>query len=187
MIKNLYKEYFQKSKTFLFPALQIARKSSIQVSNVFISWEGMYKPEDRKLVLVYDDIDSPAFQAFETKVLCSNPLFFTKFRSKEGKGIYVYDFNILHKDWEYFLEGKYSKLSKELKKSILEYYGKKSSEYEYIASYLFPAEFYSVYAELLDVHIDILEKVGELCDPYNPQEETCKISVELLESSASFI
>jgi len=187
MIKNLYQAYFQKSKTFLFPALKISRNSSIQVSQTFISWEGLYKPEDKKLVLVYEDTDTPAFIAFEAKVLRSHPLFFTDYKTSDGKRIYVYDYAVLHKDWDNFLAGKYSRLSKELKKAILEYYGKKSMEYEYVASYLFPEEFFDIYAELLDIKIDILEKVGELCDVYNPEEETCKISVELLESSARFL
>ena len=187
MIKDLYKEYFQKSKTFLFPALQIARTSSIQVSATYISWEGMYKPEDRKLVVVYEDTDSPAFLAFETKVLKSNPLFFTQFKAKDGKSIYVFDYSVIKDDWDHFLMGKYSKLSKELKKSILSFYGKKSPEYDYIASYLLPEDFFVLYAQLLDVHISILEAVGELCSVYDLEKETCKISVELLESSARFI
>ena len=187
MIKSLYKDYFQKSKTFLFPALKIARNSSIQVSQIYISWEGLYKPEDRKLIVMYENTETSAFLAFETKVLRSHPLFFTDYKTKDGKRIYVYDFSILHKDWDNFLAGKYSKLSKELKKAILEYYGKKSMEYEYITSFLFPEDFYDVYAQLLGVEIDILMEVGELCDVYNPEEETCKISVELLESSARFL
>lgn len=187
MIKTLYKDYFQKSKTFLFPALHIARNSSIQVSQTYISWEGLFKPEDRKLVVVYEDINTPAFLAFETKVLRSQPLYFNQYKTTDGRGIYVFDFSILDKDWDHFLAGKYSKLSKDMKKAILGYYGKKSSEYEYIASFLLPEEFFPLYADLLDVKIDILEKVGELCDAYDPEKEICKIPVELLESSASFV
>lgn len=188
MIKTLYQDYFQKSKTFLFPALKIARNSSIQVSETFISWEGMYTPEDCKLLLLYDDVNTEAFQAFELKVLIAHPLYFTKHQILgTDAAVYVYDYSILKKDWAYFLQGRYSRLSKELKQAILTYYGKNSHEYKYIASYLLPEDFFPVYAELLDIHVDLLTKVGELCDPYNLNKETCKISVELLVSSAKFV
>lgn len=188
MIKTLYQDYFQKSKTFLFPALKIARNSSIQVSETFISWDGMYTPEDGKLMLLYDDVNTEAFKAFELKVLVSHPLYFTTHRLIDGDtAVYVYDYSILRKDWDHFLKGKYSLLSKELKQAILTYYGKNSHEYKYIASFLLPEDFFPVYSELLDVHIDTLKSVGELCDPYNVDKETCKISVELLESFARFV
>lgn len=188
MIKTLYQDYFQKSKTFLFPALKIARNSSIQVSETFISWEGMYKPEDQKLIVLYDDVNTEAFQAFELKVLIAHPLYYTTHRLPDGNSaIYVYDYSILKKDWENFLTGKYSRLSKDLKQAILTYYGKNSHEYKYIASFLLPEDFFEVYSELLDVHVDLLKKVGELCDPYNVDKETCKISVEHLESSTQLL
>lgn len=188
MIKTLYQDYFQKSKTFLFPALKIARNSSIQVSETFVSWEGMYTPGDGKLILLYDDVNTEAFQAFELKVLMAHPLFFTRHQiTDSNSAVYVYDYSILKKDWEHFLQGKYSRLSKDLKQAILTYYGKNSHEYKYIASFLLPEDFFPVYAELLDVHVDLLTQVGELCDPYNVDKETCKIPVELLESSAKFV
>lgn len=188
MIKTLYRDYFQKSKTFLYPALKIARNSSIQVSETYVSWEGMYTPEDCKLILRYDDVHTEAFQAFELKVLMAHPLYFTRHEIMDSDtAVYVYDYSILKKDWAYFLQGKYSQLSKDLKQAILTYYGKNSHEYKYIASFLLPEDFFPVYAELLDVQVDLLIKVGELCDPYNVDKETCKISVELLASSAKFV
>ena len=48
-------------------------------------------------------------------------------------------------------------------------------------SYLYPEDYFDIYAELLGVNINILKNVGELCAPYNIDKETLKISVENLE------
>lgn len=185
-MKQLYADYFQKSKTFIYPVLGIARKSSIQVSGTYISWLDIYNDADQKLICLYEDIHTEAFKAFEAKVLLSSPLYHSHQKTADGKGIYIFDMDIIKKDWAHFLSGSYSKMSKTLKDAVLKYYAK-SAEYEHVRSFLYPEEFFQIYASLLNVDEHLLREVGQLCDKYNRDLENLKISVELLESSAEFV
>ena len=185
-MKHLYADYFQKSKTFIYPILGISRRSSIQVAGTYISWLDIYNDSDRKLICVYEDVNTEAFKAFEAKVLLSSPLYHSHQKTVDSKGIYIFDMNVIKKDWAHFLSGSYSKMSKTVKEAVLKYYAK-SSEYEYVRSYLYPEEFFHIYATLLNVEEQILMEVGQLCDKYNRDLENLKISVEHLESSAEFV
>jgi transcription initiation factor TFIIIB Brf1 subunit/transcription initiation factor TFIIB len=84
-------------------------------------------------------------------------------------------------DWMYFMLGKYSKFSTVLKRAIKTYYGKTSAEYKYLDSFLNPEEYFNKYADLLQIDVDVLKNVGELCNPCNKDKETLKISLENLE------
>jgi hypothetical protein len=185
-MKHVYADYFQKSKTFIYPVLGIAKRSSIQVEGTYISWLDIYNAADKKLICVYKDVDSEAFKAFEAKVLLSSPLYHSHQKTKDNRGIYIFDMNIIRKDWAHFLSGSYSKMSKTLKDAVLKYYAK-SPEYEYARSYLYPEEFFEIYSSLLDVDKKLLLEVGQLCDKYNHDLENLKIPVEELQSSAEFV
>ncbi len=52
-IDALYKEYFQKSKIFMYPLLGIGRGSGVVPEQTYLSWEGYVTPEDTKLIAVY--------------------------------------------------------------------------------------------------------------------------------------
>lgn len=181
MIKTLYVDYFQKSKVFLFPVLGISKKSYEAPSQTFIQWENMYGIDDRVLICIYEDILSEAFIAFERDVLSSNPMLLTSRVTKDGRAIYVFDMSKIGEDWDMFIAGKYSKLSGILKDAISSYYGRKSKEYLYVASFLYPFDFYHTYAELLDIEVEILEQVVELCDIYDAAQETCRITANDLQ------
>lgn len=184
---KLYADYFQKSKVFLYPVLGIAKKSSIQVKDTFISWENVYTEEDKKFIVLYENVKTEAFNAFMHKVLLSSPLYESHKFTQDDQGIFVFDYSIIEEDWQHFLQGKYSKLSKIMKDSIMKYYGHKSGDGQYVKSYLYPQDFFHIYADLLNVKESLLKEVGELCDKYNPELEKLKISVELLECTAEFL
>jgi hypothetical protein len=61
------------------------------------------------------------------------------------------------------------------------YYGENSGEYKYLHSFLNPEEYFNKYADLLQMDVEILKNVGELCNPCNKDKETLKISLENLE------
>jgi hypothetical protein len=180
MIESLYTKYFQKSRSFLFPALGIKRTSNYTPSGTYLSIEGLIGPEDVKLICSFPDDQSEGFKAFEQQMLLSNPLFLEVI-DIQGYKLYVFDFDIYKNDWYTFLLGKYSKLSTVLKRAIKNYYGDKSSEYRYIETFLFPDKYFTIYAKLLDVDVKTLEETGELCDPCDLEKETLKIPVEDLE------
>jgi len=180
MIESLYTKYFQKSRSFLFPALGIKRTSNFIPSGTYISIQGVISPEDMKLVCSFVDDQSEGFKAFEEQMLLTNPLFLEVIPIK-GYKLYVFDFQIYKEDWFNFILGKYSKLSNVLKRAIKNYYGDRSSEYKYIETFLFPEKYFSIYAKLLDIEVNLLEQTGELCDAYDINRENLKIPIEELE------
>lgn len=180
MIESLYGKYFQKSRSFLYPALGIKKSSSTHPTGTYLSLEGKIGAEDMKLICSYRNTETEGYKAFEEKMLLTNPLFEQVIPIKDYK-LYVFDYQIYKDDWSNFLLGKYSKLSNVLKRAIKNYYGEKSSEYAYMESYLFPEKFHSLYAKLLDVDIKTIKSgSGELCDPCSIEKETLKIPLEHL-------
>jgi hypothetical protein len=180
MIDKLYGKYFQKSKSFLYPALGIKR-TGIKPDGTYVSLEGKVNPEDVKLICTFKNDTSEEFKVFEEQMLIGNPLFVEKIQIRDFN-IYVFDLEIYQDDYFNFLLGKYSKLSNVIKKAIKTFYGEKSAEYKILETYLFPDKYFEEYAKLLDVDIEMLKKIGELCDPCDLEKEILKIPVEDLES-----
>jgi len=181
MIKSLYSKYFQKSKSFLYPALGIKKNSEFAPSGTYLSIQDYIGPEDVKLICTFEKTDSVDFESFEINMLIENPLFVEKIVI-EKYNVYIFDFQIYEKDWFNFIIGKYSKLSGQLKRAIKNYYGPDSAEYSFIDSYLNPKEYFEEYAELLDISVEDLKKIGELCDACDMEKETLKIPSQILEN-----
>lgn len=180
MIESLYTKYFQKSRSFLFPAVGIKKTANFSPSGTYIAVEGLVEPEDVKLICVYKEDLSEGYKMFEEQMLLSNPLFSQVLHIRDYN-LYMFDFQTYTDDWFNFIMGRYSKLSTVLKRAIKTYYGETSHEYDYIQSYLYPEKYFEVYAKLLDVDVRMLKKIGELCDPCDLQKEKLKIPVEDLE------
>ena len=180
MIESLYTKYFQKSRSFLFPALGIKKTSNFSPSGTYIGLNSLIEPEDIKLVCAYKENQSEGFKIFEDQMLLSNPLFMQVLHIRDYN-LYVFDFQTYADDWFNVITGKYSKLSNVLKRAIKTYYGENSSEYKYIESYLYPEKYFEIYAKLLDIDVLTLKKIGELCDPCDLEKENLKIPVEDLE------
>jgi len=182
MVEKVYGKYFQKSRSFLYPLLGIKKSSSFNPSGTYISIDGMVAPEDMKLVCVFKKDDSEGFQKFENELLIGNPLFLEKIETKNNN-IYLFNFEVFKIDWFNFILGKYSKLSSPIKKAVKVFYGESSPEYTYMESYIYPEKHFENYAKLLQVDVETLKSIGELCDPCDLDKETLKISVEELEVS----
>jgi hypothetical protein len=181
MIKSIYSKYFQKSKSFLYPALGIKRKSKFSPINTYISVKGVYEPEDLKFTCTFEKNKSEAFIEFESEMLVNNPLFHQKIELDEFN-VYIFDYTIYMNDWFTFIIGRYSDLSPVLKRAIKVYYGENSAEYEHMKTYLYPKEYFDVYSELLEVDVNVLKKIGELCNPCDMRKETLEFSEEVLEN-----
>ncbi len=181
MIKSIYSKYFQKSKSFLYPALGIKRKSKFSPINTYISVKGLYELEDLMFACTFEKNKSEDFVDFENDMLIKNPLFHQKIETKEFN-IYVFDYTIYTNDWFTFIMGRYSELSPVLKRAIKVYYGENSAEYDHIKTYLYPKEYFEIYSELLEVDVSILKKIGELCNPCDIDKETLEFSEEVLEN-----
>jgi hypothetical protein len=181
MIKRIYSKYFQKSKSFLYPALGIKKNDKFKPSGTYISIKGLIEPEDLKFICTFDNQETEAFKSFETKMLLENPLFSEKI-IVDDYNIYIFDYEIYLNDWFNFILGKYSKLSNVLKRAIKTFYGENTLEYEYMHSYLNPKDYFKVYSEILNVDVETIKLSGELCDPCDIEKETLKISVENLQN-----
>ena len=176
--KLLYRQYFQKSRVFLYPALDIRRGGSVTPIQTYVSWEDHYKPEDRKFVCLYHLRDDEDFTRFEKHKLLGNLNFHDFKQVEEDKGVYVFDYKFIGKDWDHFIEGRYSKMSSVHKRTITQFYGSYSSSFEYVESMLYPDKYYQKYAKILNVDIDLLKEVGELCSPPDLTRESLVMNVK---------
>lgn len=170
MIKALYNQYFQKSRSFLYPILGIHRSSYSHPVQTYIKWVNS-GPKDRKLVCLYTNTNTSDFRAFEDDVLKPNKYYSSHYSGEGNTVVYTFDLKKHSKDWDNFMKGKYSKLSETTKQCIREYYQIGSPECEYIDSFLYPGKYMKMYARLLGVDKDVLSEVGELCDPPNAEKE----------------
>ena len=98
MIEKLYGKYFQKSRSFLYPALGIKRNSYNTPSGTYISLEGKIEPEDVKLICTFREDGSDGFKAFEEQMLVGNPLFIEKI-TVDDFNLYVFDLEIYKNDY----------------------------------------------------------------------------------------
>lgn len=167
-VRSLYKDYVQKSRIFLYPALDIKRGHSVTPIQTYASFQGVHGIEDCKLICMYHMRADEEFRAFEKVKLLGNEYFDNFIMTDDDKGLYIFDFAKLKTDWEYFLQGKYSKLSPDLKKKIRAFFG--TNNLGYIDSFLYPERYFKMYAEMLTCRREdepsmfkLLKEVGELC------------------------
>jgi hypothetical protein len=181
-LNALYTKYFQKSKIFLYPILDIKKGTNVVPTETYFSWGTRYAPEDMKLVCVYNTPNTPTFLHFEKQILLKHNRLCDYYKVDSTTSIYVFDFSDLKSDWHHVLNGAYSKINDELKRKILSYFKDNTANIIYITSYLYPEKYFSDYAEILDVEISLLKEVGELCSKPDMSKEKLLIDVTNLES-----
>jgi len=178
IIHDLYKKYFQKSKIFMYPLLGIER-GNVAPEEVYFSIRDNYKPEDKKLVLVYNPKMDLKYESFKEGRLVNHKLLYDRFKDQNGNDIFVFDMSGFAADWDLFLAGKYSQMSLKIRNQILNFFDKNSGNYIYVNSFLFPEKWFKRYAEILDVSEELLKEVGELCDVPNQQMEQLNQTFDL--------
>ena len=181
-ITALYRKYFQKSKIFLYPLLDIKRGTSVIPEETYLGWGTSYSPEDMKLVCLYKTREDSEYKLFEKNMLLKHTRLCDYVIVDEETAVFTFDFSDLKNDWLNFINGKYSKMHIDTRRKILAYFAKNSGNYIYVESYLFPELHYAKYAELLDVPINLLESVGELCSKPDIEKEILLIEVADLEN-----
>jgi len=170
MIKDIYRSYFQKSFTFLYPFLGFKRKKHPQPLHTFMFWPEKDVSEC-KLYCVYKKKDSDEWRLFEENYLITHERFVECEILNEDHIAYVFDINDFKEDYQNVINGTYSKFSREGKRKLSDYYGVHTPEWVYIESFLFPSKYFAIYAEILDVEEEQLKDVGELCPKYDPEKE----------------
>jgi hypothetical protein len=180
-LNSVYKKYFQKSKVFLYPLLGIKRGVSVIPVETYFGWDGYYNSEDMKLICVYDIRTDDEYVLFEKNTLLKHNRL-CDYIKVNSQAILTFDFSDMEDDWFHLINGRYSKISLELKQKILGFFDKYSGNYAYIHSYLIPEKYFNNYAELLDVEPEMLIKVGELCSKPDTAKETLVIEIADLDN-----
>ena len=170
-VKSVYSKYFQKSKVFIYPLLGIKRGVKVVPSETYLAWDPYYIPEDMKLVCLYHPNESDEYKSYEKKVLLKHTRLCDIKTIDQNNKLFIFDFADLKDNWKHFLDGKYSKLDIELKGKIKSFFDVNSANYVYMNSYLHPESFFSNYADVLDIDIEVLESVGELCSKPDFEKE----------------
>ena len=178
----LYRKYFQKSKIFMYPILDIKRGSCAVPTETYISWKDIHNSEDAKLICVYHTKNDPEYIQFENSVLLKHNRLCDYSQVDSTTSVFTFDFSDLKHDWSHFVNGRYSKINETLKRKILNYFDDNSANHIYVESYLFPEKFFEQYASILDVSPDLLRTVGELCTKPDLDKENLLITVANLEN-----
>lgn len=184
-MKQIYKDYFQKSKVFLYPLLEIKKGIRFVPIQTYISWNDIYTKDMNKLLCLYqinkeDDITKKQFEVFSKLHLKEHKLF-EAHHILDDLDMFIFDFSIYKKDMEKFKKGLYSQFSNYTKETILDFFGKIGTISEYVESYLYPDYFYDVYAKILNISEEELRDVGQLCDKPDMQKEEFQKELVLLE------
>jgi hypothetical protein len=124
-----------------------------------------------KLICVYDLRTDDEYKHFEKNVLLNHNRL-NDYVKVDNQLVLTFDLSDLGDDWFHFINGKYSKISMNLKQKILNFFDKYSGNYAYMHSYLIPEKYFSNYAELLGVEPEMLIQVGELCTKPDMEKET---------------
>jgi hypothetical protein len=124
----------------------------------------------------------PEYMLFESQQLIKHNRLVDYVKVDSSTSVMIFDFSDLKDDWNHVVIGKYSLMQDHLKQKILRYFNNNSANHVYIQSYLFPEFFMDQYAVILDVPIELLRSVGELCSKPDLEKEKLLIGVGDLEN-----
>lgn len=169
--------YVQKSMKFLYPLLGIKATAVVKPYQSYLSWNEEVGINDYNLIVVYDLRDDIEFKTFEKNVLLKHELFEDYKETEGNKGAYIFNLKKFKVTVYNFLRGKYSQIDENDKLTILDFYNLNKYSKEYMDSYMNPENYFSKYAELLNVSEELLKSVGELCNHFDRKKENLTLSI----------
>ena len=182
----VYTDYFQKSKVFLYPLLQLKKGLTYVPKQTYIAMEHMHSIEDYRLLCEYHVKMSENFNKFCNTYIKNHPRFDEYIDIGDNKHVFIFDFISFKNDFNKFLVGKYSQFSLNSKMIILDFFSDGRSS-DYIEAFLSPENYHEDYADELNVDVKIIESVFELCSLPDINKETLinknKTLLSLLELS----
>lgn len=184
---KVFKTYFQKSKVFLYPLLGIAKGARYIPEETYMSWAGHsahnieYDFDDAKLFCVYKYKQTDAYLKFEAKKLLKNKKFYDYQKLEDDKHLYIFDLSNYPQTWVAVREGLYSKIHEREKETILSFFGEVGVVAETMESYMYPEEYHDDYATALDVTLECIQTVHEVCDAPNLDKETLRKNIKQIE------
>lgn len=176
-VGEVMNSYFQKSKAFMYPLLGFAYQDKFPVLETYLQIEGSTQIGDYRLMAVYTH--QPSNQDFLDYIteIARHPDHEEIYITADNRYVVcVFSLRNYATDYTHFINGRYSKLSDFCRSKICDFYGFKSAQWPYLHSFLNPAENFDWYAHLLEVPVDDLKKVGELCSPYDAERETFRFA-----------
>ena len=182
----VYTDYFQKSKVFLYPLLELKKGLTYVPKQTYIAMEHMHSPKDYRLLCEYHVKMSENFNKFCNTYIKNHPRFDEYIDIGDNKHVFIFDFISFKNDFNKFLVGKYSQFSLNSKMIILDFFSDGRSS-DYIEAFLSPENYHEDYADELNVDVKIIESVFELCSLPDINKETLinknKTLLSLLEMS----
>lgn len=169
-----YTDYFQKSKVFLYPLLGLEKGLDYVPEQTYIAWEGVCKPHHLKLLCLYKAVVNEKYLQFVKNNILRNDLFERTIKLNTNEFLHVFDFSKHKDDFELFFNGKYSKISNKNKIMIESFFATNIKMASYIESFLYPELYHKDYANELNVDINIIKEVNELCSLPDLKKETLK-------------
>tara|TARA_B100000902_G_C27284347_1_gene903593 strand:- start:1229 stop:1807 length:579 start_codon:yes stop_codon:yes gene_type:complete len=173
MVK-LFKTYFQKSKVFLYPLLGISKGTSFVPEETYMAWKDVYDVRDMKLFCLYHHESTEKYLKFERTKLLKHVDFYDYNKIGKDRHLYIFDLSNYPQTWLAVVSGLYSKTNEREKKRILDFFGEKGVIGETVESYLYPEYYHEDYAQHLNVGIDLIKNVWEVCDKPDLGKETLK-------------
>jgi hypothetical protein len=172
-MKDIYRKYFQKSTTFLYPLLKVHKNKFYNYKPVstYLTIQDKYTISDYKLICIYKIENDEKWLTYEKTYLINHScLEFTQVIDTEHI-MYVFDMSKFKNEYDKFISGKYSRFTKKSKDVLANYFGVHTPEWVFIESYLYPDLYFDKYAKILEVDIELLKETGELCDIYDEDKE----------------
>ena len=169
---RVYTDYFQKSKVFLYPLLKLKKGLPFVPRQTYICWDNVYTPEDCRFFCEYKVKYTDKFSKFIAEYLSRNIYFEDYIKLDDRQHLFIYDLTKLKADYKRFIEGKYSQFSLDSKITILDFFSDDTKVADYVQGFLTPEDVHVDYAEFLDVSVETLERVHEICTPPNLEKET---------------
>lgn len=172
------KTYYQKSKLFLLPLLEIPKNKHIKPVGTFVidSNKSLTEKEYR-LILPFEKDESSEFSYYEKKLVDCNYFDTVNYYETKRHRVYIYSLLSFKEDYDKFINGQYTEFTGSTKTLINLYWGRiekaRFIPNPKIDSYLNPTILtYELVSDELGLPVTELLKIKQLLDPPNLEKET---------------
>ena len=101
---------------------------------------------------------------------------------KNNKHLFIFNYKAYKNDYDRFIKGKYSQFSLDTKLIILDFFNSSGNMSDFIHSFLSPDNAHADYANALDISIEKIIDVYEVCSIPDIEKETFQEDNEILNS-----
>jgi hypothetical protein len=179
-MSDVYTEYFQKSKVFLYPLLKLRKGLKYVPIQTYVCWEHVYTSGEYKLLCEYNVKSGKGFKEFCDRYLNCHVLFEKELDISENKHVFIFNLSPHKNDFNRFLQGKYSQFSLDSKITILDFFGSSGKMLSFVQSFLSPDSAHEDYAKALGVDKETIEEIYEVCSKPDIEKETFHEDNEIL-------